>query len=45
MEHGLTGSISTAIVDFDVAEMLEGGPSAFPLITRLTTVPGRTGLA
>ena len=39
-EHGLTRSISTAIVDFDAPEILAGGPSAFPSITEIHNCAG-----
>ncbi|WP_309073538.1 alpha/beta fold hydrolase [Paenarthrobacter sp.] len=39
-EHGLVGSISTTIVDFDAPEIVEGGPSAFPFITEIHNCAG-----
>ena len=39
-EHGLTQSISTTIVDFDAAEIVAGGPSAFPDVTEIHNCAG-----
>lgn len=39
-EHGLSRSIRTAIVDFDAAEILTGGPSAFAFITEIHNCAG-----
>ncbi len=39
-ERGLTRSISTTIVDFDVPGIVAGGPSAFPLITEIHNCAG-----
>ncbi len=39
-EHGVTRSISTTIVDFDAAEIVSGGPSAFPFITEIHNCAG-----
>ncbi|MBO9627077.1 MAG: alpha/beta fold hydrolase [Microbacterium sp.] len=39
-EHGLTGSIHTAIVDFDAPEVLPGGAAAFMHITEIHNCAG-----
>ena len=39
-EHGLTRSISTTIVDFDAAEIVAGGPSAFTDVTEIHNCAG-----
>lgn len=39
-QHGLTRSISTAIVDFDAPEIVAGGPAAFPYITEIHNCAG-----
>lgn len=39
-EHGLTRSISTTIVDFDAAEIVAGGASAFPTVTEIHNCAG-----
>lgn len=39
-EHGLTRSISTTIVDFDAAEIVAGGPSAFAEVTEIHNCAG-----
>lgn len=39
-EHGLTRSINTTIVDFDAPDIVQGGPSAFPLITEIHNCAG-----
>lgn len=39
-EHGLTRSISTTIVDFDAAEIVEGGSSALSSVTEIHNCAG-----